>query len=702
MIYWISTAILFLIISLFVASALGHNQGPPNPDTRLSLQITPNELSVGAIMTLRGDHFSARASIGLSRDNAIPIADTSNAHSAQADSAGHFTDTIVVGNDWGEGYHTITAEDAITHKVVSFPIRVDGEGMPLTPPRLRLSADTLNLGSGDQATNSTQTLTLLNSGGSQITWQASASDPWLLITPPIGSFPRDIPQQVTVAVDRSNLKTGSYSSQLHFHSNGGDQSISVSMHVTPLNPEHAAIIQVSPAVLSFVATDGSNTVRSQQITVGNAGGQAMNWSASADVPWLTVSPSSTTIASRSSTKALISVANHNLLPGTYTGKLTFTAHNSVGDGTVFHSPQQVVVSITILPPCTLLAGSAMLDFSSSYLQPAPSAQTINVAASAGCTAPLNWSARSDAAWLTLSNTQGTTPGTLSVGINVAGLAPNTYTGTLTLSSSAGTQIVVVRFKLSPPGPPVLVTTPANISINVPGTTSSPINLNNTGGSPLNWSATLQSGAPTWVSLSPTSGYNLAAGARASTIVVANANGVASGSYPANVIITATDAISGQPVAGSPFVVSVTISIDSPSMQVSTTNIAFSAVAGGAANPQSLTITNSGGGVLSWTASLPTQSWLSISATAGTTAMGANSTLVFSVQTNGLSASTTAYADQVMLAGNGGSVAIKVSLMITNPTPTPAVTPTVTGTPTITPSPTAFLFLAPIARIEEYT
>jgi hypothetical protein len=498
-----------------------------------------------------------------------------------------------------------------------------------------------------------------------------------LITPKEGSFPREIPQQVTIAVDRSNLQPGSYSSQLHFESNGGNESISVSVQVTPLNPEHSAIIQVSPAVLSFAATDGSNTTRSQQITVGNSGGQAMNWSASADVPWLTVSPSSATIASGGSTKAQVSVASRNLLPGTYTGKLTFTARNAAGGGVVFHSPQQVVVSIRVMPPCALLVGSAMLDFSSAYLQPAPSPQTINVSASPGCTAPLNWSTKSDAGWLTLNSTQGTTPNTLSVGINVAGLTPNIYEGTLTLSSSAGTQIVVVRFKLTPPGPPVLVTTPSSIAINVPGTTSSPISLSNTGGSPLNWSAMLQGGTPSWVSLSSTSGSNLGAGARTSTSVVVNANGAASGSYPANVTITATDAISGQPVAGRPFVVSIRISIANPSMQLSTTNIAFSTVAGGTANSQLLTITNSGGGVLSWTASSPTpQPWLSISAVAGNVPMGANSTLVFSVQTSGLSAAT--YAGQVVLdPGDGNPVTINVSLLITEPTPTPTVTPTVT-------------------------
>jgi hypothetical protein len=68
-------------------------------------------------------------------------------------------------------------------------------------------------------------------------------------------------------------------------------------------------------------------------------------------------------------------------------------------------------------------------------------------------------------------------------------------------------------------------------------------------------------------------------------------------------------------------------------------------------------------------------------------------LVFSVQTNGLPASTTPYTDQVVITPLGGNpVTIDISLVITDSTPTPRVTPTVTilpdSSPTVTPSPTA--------------
>jgi hypothetical protein len=534
--------------------------------------------------------------------------------------------------------------------------------------------NTLDFGSGDQATNNTKTLTLLNSEGSEITWQGSPSESWLLITPREGNFTHDVPQPVTVAVDRSKLPLGIHTADVHFSSNGGDESLAVSMQVTSLQPEHEAVMHISPAVLSFTAADGNNPTSSQQIKVSNSGGQTMHWSASADVPWLTVLPSAMTVAPGSFATAQVSVASHNLLPGTYTGRLTFTAQNAVGNGIVFNSPQQAVVSITITPPCTLSVGPAMLDFSATYLQPAPSAKDVNVTASPGCgTAALNWNASSNTPWLTLNSATGTTPSTLSIGIDTTDLTPNTYTGAITVSSPTSTQTVVVRFTLRSSSvsaslvtSPLLVTTPSSITIKVPGTTSSPITLANTGGGALNWSAKLQRGAPDFVSLSQTSGSNLAGGTKTSFDVVVNADGIASGQYTTNVKVNATNAANGQPVTDSPTTIPITITIASPLMQVSTKNMAFSAHTGGTVNSQSLTITNSGGGILSWKVSSPTQSWLSISTIEDTTLTGAHSPLVFSIQTGGLTARTTPYTDQVVItSSDGNSVTIKISLMVTS-------------------------------------
>jgi Viral BACON domain len=678
LIFWISTAIFLLISGLFgIISIYAHKQIYTSNTLNIgkvpSLQINPHELSVGTTMTLTGDNFSPHASIGLMLDNAIPLKDTNGVRYTYADTTGHFTDTITVGNNWGIGSRMIRVEDPLTHKVASFPIRIDEQEASLRPPHLHLSANTLDFGSGDPTTNTPKALTLSNSGSGEINWQASTSETWLSVTPTQGNFTHDIPQQVTVAVNRSKLGTGSYNAQLHFTSNGGDPSLDISMQVTPLTAEHTALMQISPAVLSFTATDGSSPTTSQQITISNLGGQSMNWSASSEVRWLTVSPASMTIAPNNFAIVQVSVASGNLLPDTYTGTLTFTAQNSLGDRIVFSSRQQVVISVTVMPPCTLQVESALIDFSSAYDQPAPSAKQVNVTATGCSTATLDWTASSNQTWLTLNNTSGTTPGTLSFGVDVTGLAPDTYTGAIMVSSDAGTQTIIVRFILGPPStavisvntpalyfnsilapaspaaktvlltntgegvlhwqadtianldiswfdvtptdgilpahqttaltvtirsstvlasgnyngaislsgtndagqsatgspqnvlisyvvpaPPLLVTTPSSINISVSGTTLSSINLMNAGGSALNWSATLQSDAPSFISLSETSGLNLAAGAMVSFNVVVNTEGIASGQYQTSVTINATDPANDQPVNGSPATILITM------------------------------------------------------------------------------------------------------------------------------------------------
>ena len=573
--FWISTAILIICISVFgLGSAFGYRQSSPTKiNNQVSLQITPSQLSIGATMTLSGDYFSPNALIGLARDHDFPLKDTSGSPSTQADKTGHFTDTVIV-DDWGSGAHVITAEDSITRKMASFPVVLDGAGMTLSPPYLNLSVSTLDFGLGDQATNSAEKLTLSNTGNSEVTWQGTPSQPWLLMTPTQGVVTHDISQEVTVAVDRSQLPPNSYTAQINFSSNGGNDSLNVLVQVSKLEPQRDPVMQISPGVLSFSAADGSSNVAPQQITVSNSGGQTMHWQASTDVPWLSVSPQSMTVAPAGKVTALVSITNHQLLPGTYTGTLTFTAQDLVGNGTVFHSPQQVVVTITIAPPCTLVVGPPMLNFASLYQQPAPLQQTINVAESLGCTTPFNWDAKSNVGWLGLNHAHGTIPDSVNVGINVAGLAPATYSGLITFNSSAGTQVVVVTFRLGQ-ALPLLGTTPSSLNINVLGATSSPVNLTNAGGGTLNWSATLAGGAPAFVSLSTQSGSNLASGNTSSFNVVINANGVASGSYQTSVQIKATNAANGQPVTGSPATIPIHITMGSPVMQVTPTHLAFS-------------------------------------------------------------------------------------------------------------------------------
>jgi len=110
----------------------------------LALQVTPDNVAVGGTVILDGEHFNPYGKIALTRDTSIPIQDTANATLIDADHNGNFTDTLVVTPDWGDGLHTINAEDALAHKLASFSIMVTGHATSLRPGHLRVSVDTLS------------------------------------------------------------------------------------------------------------------------------------------------------------------------------------------------------------------------------------------------------------------------------------------------------------------------------------------------------------------------------------------------------------------------------------------------------------------------------------------------------------------------------------------------------------------------------
>src|SRR5262249_5404866 len=79
-------------------------------------------------------------------------------------------------------------------------------------------------------------------------------------------------------------------------------------------------IGVSPASLSFTATAGGSNPANQTINITNTGGGTLNFTASDDAPWLTVSPASGTAPSTLTASVNVS----GLAAGTDTVALTLT------------------------------------------------------------------------------------------------------------------------------------------------------------------------------------------------------------------------------------------------------------------------------------------------------------------------------------------------------------------------------------------
>jgi len=155
----------------------------------MSLQVSPSNLPIGATMTLRGSNFTPHGKVGLARDGTIPLLDTGGVSIITADAHGNFTDTVLVDASWEAGEHLISAEDATLHKVAQFPIFVIGNVQSLRPAHLSITPSTLNMGAGDIATSSTQTLTLSNLGGGRLAGKGTQTSPGCRLAPARARLP---------------------------------------------------------------------------------------------------------------------------------------------------------------------------------------------------------------------------------------------------------------------------------------------------------------------------------------------------------------------------------------------------------------------------------------------------------------------------------------------------------------------------------
>src|SRR6185503_8323567 len=201
-----------------------------------------------------------------------------------------------------------------------------------------------------------------------------------------------------------------------------------------------------------------------------------------------------------------------------------------------------------------------------------------------------------------------------------------------------------------------------------GTTGGPFSpssavytLTNSGGSPLNWTATK---AQSWVTLSSTSG-TLNPGASASVAVSINsgANSLVPGPY--NDTVSFANTTTGNGNTSRP--VSLTVNSVGQLAVLPASGLTSFGTVGGPFNPSSIvyTITNSGGSPLNWTAA-KAQGWITLSATSGTLNPGATASVTVSINSAANSLVPGAYNDTVSFANTttgNGSTSRQVSLTV---------------------------------------
>jgi sugar lactone lactonase YvrE len=189
---------------------------------------------------------------------------------------------------------------------------------------------------------------------------------------------------------------------------------------------------VDPFSLTFTGKQTDGILGPQTIIISNTSittGGTLNWSATADQPWITLG-NQDPAGPNSSVGLTVNVKVDTLVSGgTYTGKITIDSG--------FGQKKDVNVTVAVLQPNLLNITPPSLDFIAKK-GTTPPAKTVTIAVN-NLTGSVVWSAASNTSWLSISPASGTlsaaTPATTStVSVNTAGLKFGSYSGLLTVSA----------------------------------------------------------------------------------------------------------------------------------------------------------------------------------------------------------------------------------------------------------------------------
>jgi hypothetical protein len=513
------------------------------------------------------------------------------------------------------------------------------------PPTLSATPTTLSYSYQiGGATPATQPISVSSSGAALSFTAAASGGTWLSATPASGTTPGT----VTVAVNPTGLAAGTYNGTVTITSagaTGSPKTVSVSLTVSA-----TPVLTATPTTLSFTYQTGGATPAAQPISVSSSGSALSFTTAAAGGTWLSATPASGT------TPGTVSVAVNptGLAAGTYNGTVTITSAGATG------SPQTVSVGLVVSAPPTLNATPTTLSFSYQIGGATPPTQPISVSSSG---AALSFTtAASGGTWLSATPASGTTPGTVNVAVNPAGLAAGTYNGTVTITSTGATgspQTVSVSLVVSAAPPPVLTASPTTLSFNyqigaaTPAT--QPVSVTSSGAA-LSFTAVASGG--TWLSATPASGST-----SATVGVAVNPAGLAAGTYNGTVTITSAGA------TGSPKTISVSLVVSAAAPPVLTTSPAtmlFNYQIGAATPATQPIFVTSSGTALSFTTAASGGTWLSATPASGSTA----GTVSVAVNPAGLGAGTYNGTVTITSAGATGSPkTISVSLVVSAGVPT---------------------------------
>ncbi|HEY7420124.1 MAG TPA: hypothetical protein VH593_33405 [Ktedonobacteraceae bacterium] len=210
-------------------------------------------------------------------------------------------------------------------------------GVSSGPPVLSLSSATLNYTTTSGQNPGDQNVTIQNSGGQGMSWQALPETDngvsWLSLTPASGYLNMQGSTAITVHIQAQQLPPGNYQGTIIF---SGDAQAQIQVTCVVVA---GGKLNISTTTLAVTANQGQGVVN-KTVSLQNSGGAPIEWKAAVNQSnnWLSVTPTSGQLAIGDSTNVTIAIDATALQAGTYQGTITFSSNGG---------SEQVTVNVTI-------------------------------------------------------------------------------------------------------------------------------------------------------------------------------------------------------------------------------------------------------------------------------------------------------------------------------------------------------------------
>jgi trimeric autotransporter adhesin len=601
---------------------------------------------------------------------------------------------------------TITVQSTTTSDSVTIPVTLSVTAGSVLNVTGTLNNFIYQFGSGQGGFTFQQQTLMISTSGSPLYYQVLATAGsntagvaptanWLSTS--TGGLANTTASPITLSLSSyanvASLPAGSYNINLAICPTGtsGCPANTNTTNVTvTLVVSNDALLNVSTTSLSFSIPFGTSTSQSKQINVNSSGASipyTTGVAVSTTAQWLSVQPTGGG-STPGAFFIFVNASNLAVSSTPYVGTVTVYPNNA--DMGLYNIP--ITVSLTVTAATTSInAAPAALLFSDQTTMNAPGPQLVELTSttSVGFTVASSVTPASNCPatnWLTWTESQATTPATLSISAATAGMTAGSCSGTVTVTYNGGggssNSTLIIPVTVNVGATPLLTVTPDfgfgvfNATSGAGTSISSRISVNSTDGSPLNFSASASTpGAPiSWLFLGSSSGTT-----QQYIQVVVTPSGLPLGVYTGSIVIHATNSAN---LPSGDFTLPVTLTVSAnTTISVTPTSLAFKQVQN--ATPpasQQISVTAVGGSTNYSAAVTPVTggNWLSITQSS-TIANSTPSTVTATVSQNTLSPGT--YNSNIVLTFQNAAT----------PTTTIPVTLTVSAAQTVTVAPVSLSF-----------